>query len=69
MRDEWVRTFRTVIGVTISAAAVMPLVVSAAGISTTVGAGAALVGAAAAVTRVMAIPGISERINKWLRAE
>jgi len=69
VRDEWVRTFRTAIGVTISAAAVIPLMVPALGLDTTVGVGAALVGAAAAVTRVMAIPGISERINRWLRAE
>lgn len=69
MRDEWVRTARTVIGVTISVAAVIPLAVPALGLSSTVGAGAVLIGVAAAATRLMAIPAISEPINRWLRAE
>lgn len=69
MRDSWVRTIRTAVQVAIASAAVIPLLVPALGLSATVGVGAALVGAAAAVTRVMAIPVVHDWVNKLLRAE
>lgn len=69
MKDSWVRTIRTGVQVAIAAAAVIPVLVPALGLSATVGVGAALVGAAAIVTRVMAIPAISDWVNKLLKAE
>lgn len=69
MRDEWVRTLRTALQVTVSAAVIIPVAVPALGLSASVGVGAALVAAAAIVTRLMAIPVISDWVNKLLRAE
>lgn len=69
MRDEWVRTLRTAVQVAVSSAVIIPVLVPALGLSASVGIGGALVAAAAIVTRVMAIPAISEPINRWLRAE
>jgi hypothetical protein len=69
VRDSWVRTIRTAVQVAIASAAVIPLLVPALGLSATVGVGAALVGAAAVVTRVMAIPVVHDWVNKLLRAE
>lgn len=69
MRDEWVRTLRTAVQVLVASAAVVPVLVPALGLSASIGLGAALVGAAAVVTRVMAIPAISDWVNKLLRAE
>lgn len=69
MKDEWARTIRTGVQVAVAAAAIIPVLVPALGLSATVGVGAALVGAAAIVTRIMAIPVVSDWVNKLLRAE
>lgn len=69
MRDSWVRTIRTAVQVAISSAVIIPVLVPALGLNASVGVGAALVGAAAIVTRVMAIPAISDWVNKLLKAE
>jgi len=69
VKDSWVRTIRTAVQTAIAAAAVIPVAVPALGLSTSVGLGASLVGAAAFVTRVMAIPAVSDWVNKLLRAE
>lgn len=69
MRDEWVRTLRTAVQVLVASAAVVPVLVPALGLSASIGLGAALVGAAAVVTRLMAIPVISNWVNKLLKAE
>lgn len=53
----------------IAAAAVIPVAVPALGLSTSVGLGASLVAAAAVVTRIMAIPTVSDWVNKLLKAE
>lgn len=68
MKDSWVRTLRTAFQVAVASAAIIPVLVPALGLSATVGVGAALVGAAAIVTRIMAIPVISDQINRLLRA-
>lgn len=69
MRDEWVRTLRTAVQVAVTAAVAIPVVVPAIGLSASVGLGAALIGGAAVVTRLMAIPVISDWVNKLLKAE
>ena len=69
MKDQWVRTLRTAVQVLVASAVVVPVLVPALGLSASIGLGAALVGAAAVVTRLMAIPAISDWVNKLLRAE
>lgn len=68
MKDQWVRTLRTAAQVAVTAAVVIPVLVPALGLSASVGVGAALVGGAAIVTRLMAIPVISDWINRLLKA-
>lgn len=69
MKDSWVRTLRTAIQVAVASAAVIPVLVPSLGLNASVGVGAALVGASALVTRLMAIPVVSDWVNKLLRAE
>lgn len=59
----WVRTLRTGLQALIGFLPVVPLLVGAVGISTTVGVGAVVIGVAATLTRVMMIPQIDEWIN------
>lgn len=67
MRDEWVRTIRTVIQVVSAVAVSIPLLLPALGVSTTIGAGASIVAVAAAVTRGMQIPAVASLLNKYFK--
>lgn len=67
MRDEWKRTIRTAIQSVIALAPIVPILVPALGISATAGVGAILIAIAAAVTRVMQVPQVSELLNKYLK--
>lgn len=67
MRDEWIRTLRTVVQVIAGLAVVTPLLLGAVGVSTTIGVGAAVVTVAATITRIMQIPEIDDWINGKLR--
>lgn len=67
MRDEWVRTVRTVIQILVSVGALAPILVPALGLSTTAGVGAAVIGVAAIVTRVSQIPQVAEILSKYLK--
>lgn len=67
MRDEWIRTLRTVVQVIAGLAVVTPLLLGAVGVSTTIGVGAAVVTVAATITRIMQIPEIDDWVNGKLR--
>ena len=67
MRDEWVRTVRTVIQTLVSVGALAPILIPALGLSTTAGVGAAVIGVAAIVTRVTTIPQVAELLNKYFK--
>jgi len=69
VKPEWVRTIRTAIQVVIAVVALVPVLVPALGLSATVGVGAGLTAIAAVVTRIMAVPQLSELINRLLRSE
>lgn len=59
----WVRTFRTALQALAGFLPVVPLLVGAVGISSTVGVGAVIIGVAAAATRIMMIPEVDAWIN------
>jgi hypothetical protein len=65
------RTVRTVFQLTLSLAAVLPLLVSASGLDQTLPPLALALGVAAAVTRVMALPAVEQLLQRfapWLAA-
>lgn len=67
MRDEWVRTVRTVIQVTVSLALVAPVLIPALGLSAATGIGATILGVALAVTRLTQVPAVAALLNKYLK--
>lgn len=67
MKQEWTRTFRTVLQVLIGILPMVPFLVGAVGMSTTVGVGAVIIAVAAVATRIMAIPEIDDWVNRFLR--
>lgn len=67
MKHEWVRTLRTSLQALIGFLPVVPLLVGAVGISTTAGVGAVVIGVAATLTRIMAIPQVDDLVNRFLR--
>lgn len=72
VENQWKATVRTAFQVLLALVAIAPLVVPAVGLSATVGVGAVVLAVASGVTRVMAIPGVNdfiERFVPWLRAQ
>lgn len=67
MKESTVRTVRTTVQTAIAVAAAMPAILPALGIQTSVGFGAVLVTAAAAITRLHQIPTVNELLNKYLK--
>jgi len=67
MRDEWVRTVRTVMQVTVSLALAAPVLIPALGLTTATGVGATLLAIAATVTRLTQVPAIADLLNKYLK--
>lgn len=67
MTDSTRRTLRTVFQLVVGAAAAMPLLVEAAGLSETSGAVAVALAVSAAVTRVMSLPIVDELLPAWLK--
>ncbi len=63
MTSPWVRTFRTSLQALCGLLPVVPVLIGALGVSTTVGVGAAVIAVAAVLTRVMAIPEIDAWVN------
>jgi hypothetical protein len=61
----WRATFRTVFQGVVAAAAILPLVLSTAGIAP-VGIAAIVIGIAGALTRVMALPAVEEFLENYL---
>lgn len=61
----WRATFRTVFQGAIAACAILPLVLSTAGIAP-VGVAAIAIGVAGAITRVMALPAVEEFLENYL---
>lgn len=72
VEHSWKATIRTAFQVILALAVIAPLVVPAVGLSTTVGVGAIVVAASAAIAKVMAIPGVNDFVDRfvpWLRAQ
>lgn len=70
MKDSTVRTVRTWLQGLFAAAAAVPSVAflfPKVGLSTTAGIGLTVVTAAAAITRVHAIPAVSDFLNKYFK--
>jgi len=67
VRDEWKRTIRTAIQSAIALAPLAPILVPALGISATATVGATIIAIAAAVTRVMQVPQVTELLNKYFK--
>lgn len=67
MRDEWVRTVRTAIQVTVSLALAAPVLIPALGLTTATGVGATLLALATTVTRLSQVPAIAELLNRYLK--
>ncbi|MFI2430259.1 hypothetical protein [Streptomyces sp. NPDC018693] len=69
MSEAAKRTLRTVVQTAVGLCVLLPTVVDAAGIPETLPWAAAALAAAAAVTRVMAVPGVQALLPSWLRTE
>ncbi len=67
MKDSTVRTIRTAVQTLFLVAASIPVLLPSLGVDTTVGYGASLVAAAAIVSRVHAIPGVSDFLYRYLK--
>lgn len=67
MRDEWIRTVRTAIQVTVSLALAAPVLIPALGLTTATGVGATLLALATTVARLSQIPAIVELLNRYLK--
>ena len=67
MKAPNVRTIRTGLQALLGFLPVVPLLVGAVGMNTTVGVGATIVVVAAVVTRIMTIPEIDQWINGKMR--
>jgi hypothetical protein len=67
MKEENARTVRTAVQMIVTVAAAMPIVLEYVGVGTASGVGATLIAAAAAVTRIHAIPAVNELLNKYLK--
>lgn len=67
MKESTARTVRTSVQTLIAVAAAMPVILPALGIQTSVGFGAVLVTAAAAITRLHQVPVVNELLNKYLK--
>lgn len=63
MKPEWVKTVRTTLQVVAGIAVVVPFLLGAVGVSTTVGIGATVVAVAAVITRIMQIQEIDAWVN------
>ncbi|CAL9529747.1 hypothetical protein [Streptomyces sp. enrichment culture] len=67
MSEAAKRTLRTVLQTTVALCVLLPSVVAAAGIPATLPWAAGALAAAAAVTRVMAVPAVQNLLPPWLR--
>ncbi|MEU5417696.1 hypothetical protein [Streptomyces sp. NPDC020667] len=67
MTDATRRTIRTTVQTAITLAALLPAIVSAAGIPETLPWAAGALALAAGLTRTMAIPGVQALMPTWLR--
>jgi hypothetical protein len=67
VRDEWVRTVRTAVQVTVSLALAAPVLVPALGLSMTTGVGVTLLAIASTVTRLSQVPQVALLLNKYLK--
>lgn len=65
VKRPWRATFRTVFQGVVAVAAILPLVLSTAGIPP-VGVAAAVIAVAGALTRVMALPAVEEFLENYL---
>lgn len=63
MNTSWVRTIRTSLQTLGGILPVLPILIGALGVSTTVGIGAGVVAVAAVLTKIMTIPEIDAWIN------
>lgn len=69
MSEAAKRTLRTVVQTAVGLCVLLPTVIDAAGIPNTVPWVAGALAAAAAVTRVMALPGVQALLPAWLRTD
>ncbi|MFI1799774.1 hypothetical protein ACH427_20810 [Streptomyces sp. NPDC020379] len=69
MTDATRRTIRTTVQTAITLAALLPVIVDAAGIPATLPWAAGALAVAAGLTRIMAIPGVQALLPRWLRTE
>ncbi|MFE2352199.1 hypothetical protein [Kitasatospora cineracea] len=67
MKDSTRRTVRTLFQGTVTAAALLPLVVDAARIPAALPWVAGALTVSAAITRVMALPAVNRRLPSWLQ--
>lgn len=70
-KHPWRATFRTVFQVGLSLASLLPVIAAAGGITTTQGVAQVLL-VCAAITRIMATPGVNDFLRKflpWLAAD
>lgn len=67
-KDETRRTWRTIFQTAVAIAAALPLLVAASGVPETTAGVGVLLAAAAAVTRIMALPVVDRLLPAWLRA-
>ncbi|WP_424888103.1 hypothetical protein [Streptomyces sp. XH2] len=67
MTDATRRTIRTTVQTAITLAALLPVIVDAAGIPATLPWAAGALAVAAGLTRIMAIPGVQALLPMWLR--
>lgn len=67
MKTEWQVVVRTGLQVIVTLLLAAPVLVPALGLSTATGIGAAMLAAAAILTRVMQIPAVATLLNKYLK--
>ena len=68
MKQEWARTIRTTIQVTLGLIPVLPVLIPALGLNATVGTGASILAVSAVLTRLMQIPAVDQLVQKILRS-
>lgn len=65
-RYPWRATLRTVFAAVIALAALMPALVNASGVDQTAGAAAGAIAVAGGITRIMAVPGVNDFLQRFL---
>jgi len=69
VRQEWARTIRTTVQVTLGLIPALPALVDALGLNATAGVGASILATSAVLTRLMQVPVVDRLVQRILRSQ